>query len=209
MKEVKCKTIGEAWLESCIAVFKEGKAMKDDDKNIKELLHLSVTIENPSEKDEIIEKFADKKMIDWMTSNFFEQKRVPELKNALSYGTRLFNFEGKNQIEWVISKLRKKPETKAATISMIMKDDESYIPCVSMLDFKIRNGKLMLVAFCRSIDFGKKVYANMISLNEIQSNVASSLNIGCGELVMYVVSAHIYDEDYNKLKEILKNAGKY
>ncbi|MBI5149054.1 hypothetical protein HZA33_05220 [Candidatus Pacearchaeota archaeon] len=209
MKEIKCKTIGEAWLESCSQIFRKGKPVKDGDKDIREIIHLAVKIKNPLLRDRILKQYSDNNMIEWMNSNFFEQKRVPELKNALSYGTRLFNFDGKNQIEWVKQKLRDKPECKSATISTIMKDDSDYIPCVSMLDFKIRNNKLMLVAFCRSIDFGKKVYANMISLNEIQNNVASALKIKCGELVMYVVSAHIYDEDYDKLKEILKNAGKY
>jgi len=119
-------------------------------------MFLQLTIKKPSQKDEIIEKYGDKKGIEWMNSNFTEQKNVPELKNALSYGTRLFNFKGKDQVKWIIGKLKKKPETKAATISMIMHDDEAYIPCVSALDFKIRNNKLMLTAMCRAIDFGKK-----------------------------------------------------
>lgn len=204
MIELKAETIGEAWIEACRTIFNKGEAMKDENKGIRELLHFVVTIKNPSENDKLVEKYGDKKMIEWMNSNFLEQKRVPELKNALSYGFRLFNFNGKNQVEWVIEKLRKKPETKAATISMIMKEDESYIPCVSMLDFKLRNNRLTLTAFCRSIDFGNKVYANMIALHKIQKMVAEKLNAECGEIIMNVVSAHIYDEDYEKIKEILK-----
>jgi thymidylate synthase len=82
-------------------------------------------------------------------------------------------------------------------------DDSGYIPCVSMLDFKIRDNKLMLVAMCRSIDFGKKVYANMLALNKIQEKVANEIGTKVGPLIMYVVSAHIYDEDYKKVEEIL------
>ena len=204
MIEIKAKTIGEAWLESCRYILENGKPLKDNNEELKESLNLLISIEKPSQQDNIIEKYGDKKLIKWMLSNFLEQKRVPELKNALSYGTRLFNYKGKDQINWVIEKLRKKPETKAAAITMIMYDDEDYIPCVSVIDFKIREGKLILSAMCRAIDFGKKVYANLLALHKIQEMVAKEIKIPVGELVMYNVSAHIYEEDFEKIKKILK-----
>jgi thymidylate synthase len=204
MKAITVNTIGEAWIEACRCIFKYGNPMKDDDKDIKELLHLFVTIKRPGQNDIIIEKYGDTSMIDWMMSNFLEQKRVPELKNSLSYGTRLFNYNGKNQVLWAIEALRKKPEAKSVTIPMIMPNQDSgYIPCVSMLDFKIRNNKLIMVAMCRSIDFGKKVYANMLALNRIQHKVAKEVNVSDGELIMYIVSAHIDNEDYKMIEGIL------
>lgn len=209
MKEIKTNSIGKAWLKSCRYILEHGAQIKDENKNLKELMFLQLTIKKPAQNDPIIKKYGDKQTIDWMYSNFLEQKNIPELKNALSYGTRLFDFKGKNQINWIIEKLKKKPETKAATISMIMYDDEDYIPCVSTLDFKIRNNKLILIAMCRAIDFGKKVYANLLSLNKIQEMVSREINIPTGELIMYNVSAHIYEEDYDKIKKILgemKNA---
>lgn len=203
MKEIKTNTIGEAWLESCRYILENGNSIRDNNKELKEAINLLITVKNPKQEDLILEKYGNKKIISWMLSNFLEQKRVPELKNALSYGTRLFNYNGKNQIEWVIEKLKKKPETKAATISMIMPDDEDYIPCVSAIDFKIRNGKLILSAMCRAIDFGEKVYANLLALKEIQEKVSKAINVPIGELVMYNVSAHIYSENFNKINKIL------
>lgn len=203
MKEIKSKTIGKAWLKACSYIMQKGELIKDNDKNLKEITSLIVRIKNPKQKDRIIERFGDKQGIAWMLSNFLEQKNVPELKNALSYGARLFNNKGKNQIEWVINKLKEKPETKSATISMIMPEDEAYIPCVSLLDFKIRNSKLNLFAMCRAIDFGKKVYANLLALNKIQEIVAEKVGISTGELFMYNVSAHIYQEDFDEINKIL------
>src|SRR3989338_5761033 len=173
---LKCKTIGQAWLKTCQHIFTKGQLINDGDQKLREMLHFALEIKQPSFKDKIIEKYGDKQMIDWMLSNFLEQKRVPELKNALSYGTRLFNYNGKDQIQWVINKLNEKRETKGATIPLILQDDESYIPCVSALDFKIRDDKLMITAFCRSIDFGKKAYANMVALHKIQQAVAEKTN---------------------------------
>jgi len=208
MKQITCNSIGEAWIESCKCIFQEGQTIKDGGQDVKELQHLVLTIKNPELNDAIIRKYGDKAMIDWMLSNFLEQKTVPELKNGLSYGTRLFNYNGKNQVEWVIKKLKAKPETKAATIPMILPEDEGYIPCVSVLDFKIRDGKLMLTAMCRAIDFGKKVYANLIALYKIQQMVSEQVNVPAGELIMYLVSAHIYDEDYKNVRKILSENGR-
>jgi thymidylate synthase len=206
MKEFRAKTIGEAWLQSARHVFENGNAMKDEDKDIKELLHFVLVIEQPKQKDAIIAKHGSKEMIEWMMSNFLDDKTVSELKNGLSYGHRLFNYNGKDQIKWVVEVLKKKPEAKSATIPMLMPNtDTGYIPCVSMLDFKIRNGKLMLAAMCRSLDFGKKAYANMLALNKVQQMVSEQIHVRAGELVMYVVSAHIYAEDYKQMEEILKN----
>jgi len=204
MKEVTAKTIGEAWVKSCKHIMKEGHPIIDDDKELKEIINLLVTIKEPSQEDAILEKHGNKELIAWMMSNFFEEKRVPELKNAKSYGTRLFNYNGKNQINWVIEKLKNKPESKAATITMIMHDDTGYIPCVSTIDFKIRNNKLLVTGMCRAIDFGKKVYANLLALNKLQLMVAEKLNVKVGELSMFNVSAHIYPEDFENIKNILK-----
>ena len=206
MNEIKTKTIGQAWTGACKYIFEKGVPMKDEDQDIRELLHFVLTIEEPKQQDPLVEKYGDKEMIAWMMSNFFDQKKVPELKNADSYGIRLFNYNGKNQIEWVIDKLKKKPEAKSVTIPTLMPNqDQGYIPCVSMLDFKIRDNKLMLVAMCRSIDFGKKVYANMLALNKIQEDVSKAVGTKVGPLVMYVVSAHIYDDDYKNVEGILND----
>ena len=204
MKNITCDSMGEAWIESCRYIFTQGKAMKDGSKDIREVLHFFLSIQNHQQKDALIEKYGDPSMIQWMLSNFLEQKRVPELSNGLSYGTRLFNYHGKNQLDWVIEKLQKKPEAKSVTIPMIMpNDDTDYIPCVSMLDFKIRDNKLIMVAMCRAIDFGNKVYANLIALSKIQSMVADKIKVNVGELHLYVVSAHIYADDYAKIEGML------
>jgi thymidylate synthase len=182
----------------------KGEIIKDRDQEVKEVLNLLLSIKKPKQEDFIIEKHGDKEAINWMLSNFLEQKKIPELHNTLSYGTRLFNYKGKNQIEWVIKKLKEKPETKSATIVTIMPEDEDYIPCVSAIDFKIRRGRLMVSAMCRAIDFGKKAYANLLALNKIQEIVSEKISVPVGELVMYNVSAHIYNEDYDKINKILE-----
>jgi thymidylate synthase len=207
MKEIIAKNTGQAWLESCRIILEEGKIMKDEDENLREVTHMFVEIKNPEENDKIIDKYGDKRAIEWMLSNFFEQKNISELNDSQSYGIRLFNYEGKNQIQWVIDKLKEKPESKSATITTLMPNrDKGYIPCVSLLDFKIRDRKLILTVFCRSIDFGAKAYANMIALVKIQDMVSKQLDVKRGQMILHIVSAHIYEKDFDSIKSVLSNS---
>lgn len=194
MKEIRCATMGEAWQAACQHILDHGTAMQDGSVAMKEVMHLFMTVTHPAPDDTFIQQYGDPAMTEWMLSNFRDQKCVPELKNAPSYGTRLYNYHGKDQLAWVVRKLQQKPETKAATIPLILPEDEGYIPCVSMLDFKIRNRTLQLTAVCRSIDFGKKAYANLLALHDVQQHVANALQIPTGELVMDIISAHIDKE---------------
>jgi len=206
MKAITAKTIGHAWLKSCKIILEDGIDINDKNEKLKEVMHLILKIKTPKEKDEIIDKYGDKKAVEWMLSNFLEQKNVPELTNSQSYGTRFFNYNGKNQIQWVIERLKEKPESKSVTVTTLMPNqDRGYIPCVSLLDFKIRDNKLILTVFCRSIDFGAKAYANMIALAKIQEMVSKELNIPKGEMVLHIVSAHIYEKDFDKIKSVLSN----
>lgn len=193
---IKAKSIGKAWLNACSYILSNGELVKDEDKMLKEVAHLEIKVSAPEAGDPVLKKYGNKKMLDWMLSNFLEKRLVPELKNSLSYGCRLFDYNGKDQIAWAVEKLKKKPENKSTTITMLMPgSDGGYIPCISTMDFKIRNKKLVLTAFCRSLDFGKKAYANMVALHEIQGIIAKKVGVETGALVLYVVSAHVYTED--------------
>ena len=55
----------------------------------------------------------------------------------------------------------------------------------------------------RAIDFGKKIYANLIALHKIQKIVAKELNIETGNLIMHNISAHIYEENFNEVEKLI------
>ncbi|MFQ6010285.1 MAG: thymidylate synthase [Candidatus Aenigmatarchaeota archaeon] len=205
MRTIMADTIGEAWLKACRTVMKEGKVIKDGRKKLKEVMQLMLIVKKPKVNDSIIEECGDKEMIDWMVSNFMDEKIVPELKNSQSYGFRLFNYNGKDQIKWVVERLKRNPDAKSATITTLMPNsDKGYIPCVSLLDFKIRKGKLILTVSCRAIDFGNKAYANLIALARLQDIVAYELRVKAGPIYFHAVSAHAYEEDFKSVRKMLR-----
>ncbi len=189
-RTITARTSGEAWRRAHRAVLRDGERGRDGDEEIRELLHLTLIVQRPDPDDSVISRRARPGIVEWMRSNFREVKLVPELGNSPSYAMRL-----RNRIPWVIRRLRKKPETKSATITTLLDGDESYIPCVSLLDFKIRDGALILTCACRSIDVGVKMPANLVALAELQRDVAEAVGCRSGEMVLWVSSAHVYERD--------------
>src|ERR1700690_1966189 len=100
---------------------------------------------------------------------------------------------GRNQISAVLEMLRRDANASYATITTLEPlTDVSYIPCVNLLDFWLRSGRLELVVYAHSIDFGKKGFGNLVQLAELQRHVAMRLAAPVGRLTMIVKSATIY-----------------
>ncbi len=173
--------------------------------DVKELLNLTAEVQNAALPDAIIEKHKVQDEYDWMVRNFTVQGEVPELHHENSYASRLYSYMGqKNQVEWLVDRLRRNPATRSATISMFEPlTDEGYIPCVSLLDFQETDGQLNMTAYCRALDFGCKAYVNLVMLHLIQQDIAEKVGVSCGKLILFVKSAHFYMRDREKVLRIL------
>ena len=173
--------------------------------DVKELLNLTAEVQNVTLPDAIIEKHKVQDEYDWMVRNFTVQGEVPELHHENSYASRLYSYMGqKNQVGWLVDRLRKNPTTRSATLSMFEPlTDEGYIPCVSLLDFQETDGQLNMTAYCRALDFGCKAYVNLVMLHLIQQDIAEKVGVPCGKLILLVKSAHFYMRDREKVLTIL------
>jgi len=112
---------------------------------------------------------------------------------------RLFNYggAGRDQIAWVVERLRAEPGCRSATVTTFQPlTDTAYIPCVSMLDFWRPHGALELVVYAHSLDFGKKAYGNLVELTRLQEHVAGELDAPLGRLVVHAKSAHVYEPEW-------------
>jgi thymidylate synthase len=189
-------TLGTAWLEVARRILEDGADATYDAQVTKELSLLTLTVDDPDPADSVIAELADPDWLDWMRRNFTEPDDVPELGNARSYARRLRDYGGRDQVAWVIERLRADPETRSATITTFEPHtDTSYIPCVSLLDFWRANGALELVVYAHSLDFGKKAYGNLVELARLQHEVAAAVGADVGALVIHVKSAHIYEPE--------------
>jgi thymidylate synthase len=195
---LEAPTLGEGWLCASRAILERGAVARYDDQPTRELALLTVAVEQPSSEDPVIAQLGDAAWLAWMHDNFFVQKDVPELGDAKSYAVRLFNYAGagRDQIAWVVERLRADPEARSATITTFQPlTDTAYVPCVSMLDFWLPGGALELVVYAHSLDFGKKAYGNLVELARLQEHVAAELGVAVGRLVVHAKSAHVYEPE--------------
>jgi thymidylate synthase len=187
-------------------ILAEGEPASYDGLPMVELSHVVLAIAAPDPDDSIIAAHGDPERLCWMRANFTEYARVAALGHADSYATRLYDYEhtGRDQIAWVVERLRHDPSSRSATITTFQPlTDTSYIPCISVLDFWIPDGALELVVYAHSIDFGTKGYGNLVELAVVQRHVASALDRPVGRLALTVKSAHIYHTERDAMAALV------
>ncbi len=206
---IAADTIGGAWLRVAERILADGAPSTYDGLPMVELVHITLDVATPDPHDAIIAQHGDPERLAWMRANFRDYARVAALGDADSYATRLYDYEhsGRDQVAWVIERLRNDPLSRSATISTFQPlTDTSYIPCVSLLDFWLPDGALELTVYAHSIDFGAKGYGNLVELAALQQHVASALNAPLGRLLMIVKSAHVYATETAYMRSILSEA---
>jgi thymidylate synthase len=200
---VQAPTLGEGWLEVSRRILEAGADATYDGQVTKELSLLTLAVAGPDPEDELIASLADPEWLHWMRRNFTEPADVPELGGARSYARRLRDYDGRDQVAWVIERLRADRETRSATITTFQPlADTSYIPCVSLLDFWIAQGRLELVVYAHSLDFGKKAYGNLVELARLQHEVAAAVAVPVGPLLIYAKSAHVYEPEFETMRRL-------
>jgi thymidylate synthase len=202
--QIDADTIGEAWLSVARRILDDGTVSTYDDMPILELDRVTLTIARAASSDPIVTELGDADRLAWMHANFTDHALVTELGHARSYASRLYDYAaaGRDQVQWVVERLRAEPASRSATITTFEPLlDTTYIPCVSLLDFWIRVGRLDAIVYAHSIDFGAKGYGNLVELAYLMERVAAGLALPVGQLDFVVKSAHIYDPDLPAMRE--------
>jgi thymidylate synthase len=203
---IPAPTIGEAWLAVAAHILDAGAPERYDGLPILEVAHATLVVAAPDADDPLIARYGDAERLRWMRANFADHDRVAALGGARSYASRIFDYAatGRDQLAWVVERLRADRASRSATITTFEPlSDDTYIPCVSMLDFWRRDGAIELVVYAHSIDFGAKGYGNLTELALLQRQVADALGAPVGELRFIVKSAHIYDTERDEMTRIL------
>ncbi len=205
VKLVEAPTLEDGWLAVSRAILDFGADATYDEQVTKELSLLTLTVAAPDPEDELIAALADPEWLAWMHRNFTEPDDVAELGGARSYARRLRDYDGRDQVAWVIERLRTDPETRSAAITTFQPhDDTSYIPCVSLLDFWRPQQSLELVVYAHSLDFGKKAYGNLVELARLQHEVADAVGVPVGTLVIHAKSAHVYEPEFELMRRLVE-----
>ncbi|MGY5865764.1 MAG: thymidylate synthase [Candidatus Thorarchaeota archaeon] len=124
-----------------------------------------------------------------------------------TYGERLnaWGDETLNQIDYVIAKLKDRPQSRRAIATtwdprkdMIV--DE--VPCLNHFVFMMREGLLDLSVMVRSNDMYGAWPANVYALGELLTYVSKKTELKQGTITTLSVNAHIYRHDYEKAENV-------
>ena len=136
-----------------------------------------------------------------------EQYRQEMLDGILDFEVERGNWEYTyhqrmgNQVSWVISELKRNPDSRRAVISIRSEQDMvlGSPACLQNIHYLIRDGKLHCKVLFRSNDATKATYMNAFALIMLQQRVAGALGVSVGSYTHRANSFHCYERDYAML----------
>lgn len=212
------KNIANGWLKILDVVMKFGEEKESEYKlKQKEVLNIVTIIEDDDVGLEPWLNINEKDIENYYVT-FFGEEKNKDL--SYTYGERLFKYSlphvGEkakeeavitfNQIDDVINRLKRTPFSRRAVASTwkvgIDRKTKSP-PCLTQITWNIKFGRLYQTAIFRSHDIFGAWPLNLFALRKLQNDISNRLGIEVGSLTVLSNSAHIYDSNWNKAKEIL------
>lgn len=206
---VEDKKIADNWLKVIDRIIRFGKEkMSSYDEPQRELLNVVsvITDDDPDEpflpeymyfdKDDLFRYYPQ-----LMTADVFEGIEY-------TYGSRLRNNSGKDQIEEMIKELeRERFSRRAIAFTWDVEKDcgNPKCPCLDLVQAIVQREKLYLTAYFRSNDMYRAWPQNAYGLLAVQKELVSRLGLKKGKMTIISCSAHIYERDLEEAKNLLKN----
>jgi len=115
-----------------------------------------------------------------------------------------------NQLDVARQILKETPESNRAMIEIGKPEDIllRHPPCMRILQFKVRYGKLHLWTYFRSWDAWSGLPANLAALQLVKEFIAKDIEVDDGEIFAMSAGLHIYNDVWD-LAEIVVGGGKH
>lgn len=150
--------------------------------------------------------------LEYVRDQYFPQYLFSNVKSGneqYTYGERLNQpivdghlNETMSQLEWAIKMLSETPQTNQATIEIACPEDITARdpsshhpdpPCLRLLDFRVRYGKLHVFPYFRSWDAWGGFPANLGGIELLKQYMADEIGVGNGSIIAFSKGLHIYD----------------
>lgn len=204
---IRGKKVGEVWLKILDAILRFGykKQSQHSDDQI-ELIGLVsiITDEDPNNiKWEDYFQFSREHFNNYLPQ--LMDSKVNENVNY-TYGSKLRNFNGINQIDAIAAQLKKAIFSRravAVTWNVLEDSNNPNSPCLDLIQALVQD-KLHLTAYMRSNDMFRAWPENALALKSIQYEICEKVGVTPGDLIIISNSAHIYSSNWEDAKNILK-----
>jgi thymidylate synthase len=125
-----------------------------------------------------------------------------------TYGNRLrAHFKNTDQIEQAINRLNQCRQSRRAisiTWDQVLDSKSEEVPCMILVDFKIRDNELYTTALWRSHDIYGAWFPNAVGLTYLSQYVAGKADVRIGNITIHSISAHIYEVNFKEAEQLLK-----
>lgn len=125
-----------------------------------------------------------------------------------SYGKQVKKFD---QVNKLINTLKENPQSRRMIIDLWNNADlekMSLTPCMFLHQADVNNGKLNWHTFIRSSDTALGLPYNVTQVAIMIHMIAQVTNLQVGELMISITNAHLYEQQYEPIKEILNRRAK-
>ncbi|KZX17028.1 thymidylate synthase [Methanobrevibacter cuticularis] len=220
---IEVDEIADGWETLVKKIMKEGADVNDERGSLtKEVLNVLVSIRNPLGKSSndffnIQSKVSD--ILDirvpegyfWSGDKLktYSEQFISKDKQGFiyTYGNRLrAHFDEVDQIDEAIRRLNECRESRRAisiTWDQTIDSKSEEVPCMILVDFKIRDDKLYTTALWRSHDIYGAWFPNAVGLTYLAQYVAENTNTTIESITIQSISAHIYEVNFNEANQLL------
>jgi len=216
---IKADEIADGWETLVRKIMKEGQEIKDERGSLTiELLNVMVSIKHPLGKQlsGYLSNLARINNIKVPEGYFWSGEKLEIYSQQFlskdrqgfvyTYGNRLRqHFQDIDQIQEAIKRLRNCEESRRAisiTWDPVMDTQNDEVPCMMLVDLKIRDGKLNTTGLWRSHDIYGAWFPNAVGLTNLAQYVAGELGVKVGTLTIHSISAHIYEVNFEEARRV-------
>ena len=206
---VRGERIVEVWVHLLAAVLAFGRRdLTAYTVQQRELLDVVATIENEDPEDFHLPDWLPLKrdQLEAYYPQLLTRNRPEHI--AYTYGERLFDFNGRDQVSAIVDALRETRYSRRAVAGLwdpARDAGSADPPCLNLIQARIRDGKLYLTAYFRSHDIFRAWLMNAFGLRKLQAEIARRVgDCMIGDLVIVSQSAHIYADSWQTARAITR-----
>lgn len=188
----------------------------EDFANTKAVFNASFTIQNPSDKvittprRKFNQEYAEYEW-DWYVkgdrdaseiaerAKIWKQMMIPGTNDVNSNYGFFWNYN--NQLNKVIDELKRNKETRRAiVVHYILHEIDQYkydTPCNDVLNFYIKDDKLHLTVFARSIDLVFGFCNDQYTFAKLMEHVSRKTGYPIGQMHWFITNLHVYPRHYD------------
>lgn len=205
--KIRERFIGEAWLKILYNIMRFGYLKTSKYANdTKELMNITTVITDETPEDPRMEEYFpfSKEELE----EYVPQVTTPrQLEGVLyTYGQRLRNYKGIDQIKFMIEDIKKEKDSRRAiafTWDVERDMHAEHAPCIDMIHALVQD-RLYMTAYIRSNDMFNAWPKNAYALRKLQFIISDAVGIEPGSLTIISGSAHIYATDFRKTLALLE-----